>query len=332
MIQNIVDRAKKMAIKDFLTTGAEGHPGRAPAGRVRRRVQGERGPAQHDQPRRLGPHLRQEGRADRLHPHAHHRQGRHRARPLDRQRRQHRPVPLTAPLAAQPYDARPGLVEPGPSRREPAGRRPERAGSGGPGAARRARAASARHPSRNTAEHDRGDHHEREGRAGSGGHAQQHPAGHRARPRPVCRRGRPAARGAATPAPRPSRAPCPARNGHAVSRTPTTAPLSAWLRRPIAANSSDQRGVDDERRHGRPDARRWRARARGATSCRRSCRPRAQVVRHTGPPVRHERPVRGPRAGAAARPSPSSRPRRPPRAGARPGRPRPPRSRTRGSG
>jgi proteasome-associated ATPase len=46
---------------------------------MRRRVQGERGPAQHHQPRRLGEDLGQEGRADRLHPHAHHRQAGHRA-------------------------------------------------------------------------------------------------------------------------------------------------------------------------------------------------------------------------------------------------------------
>ena len=34
MIQNIVDRAKKMAIKDFLHRRRQGHPGRAPAGRA----------------------------------------------------------------------------------------------------------------------------------------------------------------------------------------------------------------------------------------------------------------------------------------------------------
>ena len=79
MIQNIVDRAKKMAIKDFLDHDQRGPAGLTPAAGVRGRVQGERGPAQHDQPRRLGPDLRQEGRADRLHPHPHHRQGRHRA-------------------------------------------------------------------------------------------------------------------------------------------------------------------------------------------------------------------------------------------------------------
>ena len=95
MIQNIVDRAKKMAIKDFLDHEPARAPRLAPAAGVRRRVQGERGPAQHHQPRRLGADLRQEGRADRLHPHAHHRQAGHRAGPLHRHRRQHRPVPLT---------------------------------------------------------------------------------------------------------------------------------------------------------------------------------------------------------------------------------------------
>ena len=69
-------------------------PAHAPG--VRRRVQGERGPAQHHQPRRLGADLGQEGRADRVHPHAHHRQAGHRARPLDRHGLQHRPVPLSA--------------------------------------------------------------------------------------------------------------------------------------------------------------------------------------------------------------------------------------------
>ncbi len=95
MIQNIVDRAKKMAIKDLLDHGQRGLRVVAPSAGVRGRVQGERGPAEHDQPRRLGEDLGQEGRADRVHPHAHHRQAGHRARPPDRQRLQHRPVPLT---------------------------------------------------------------------------------------------------------------------------------------------------------------------------------------------------------------------------------------------
>ena len=105
MIQNIVDRAKKMAIKDFLDQRAARPARLAPAPGLRRRVQGERGPPQHHQPRRLGPDLRQEGRADRVHPHAHHRQAGHRAGPLDRHRLQHRSVPLDRrrePLTA-PY-------------------------------------------------------------------------------------------------------------------------------------------------------------------------------------------------------------------------------------
>ncbi|CAA9340607.1 MAG: Bacterial proteasome-activating AAA-ATPase (PAN), partial [uncultured Nocardioidaceae bacterium] len=66
----------------------------APHDGVHRRVQGERGPPQHHQPRRLGPHLRQEGRAHRLHPHARHQLQGLGDRPLHRHRRQHRPVPL----------------------------------------------------------------------------------------------------------------------------------------------------------------------------------------------------------------------------------------------
>ena len=95
MIQNIVDRAKKMAIKDFLAAGPKGLRLQHLLDRLRGRVPGERGPAQHDQPRRLGPHLRQEGRADRLHPHARLRQGR-RVRPGDRHDLQHRPIPVVA--------------------------------------------------------------------------------------------------------------------------------------------------------------------------------------------------------------------------------------------
>ena len=107
MIQNIVDRAKKMAIKDLLEHDQNGLRVAAPAPGLRRRVQGERGPAQHHQPRRLGADLRQEGRADRLHPHAHHRQAGHRAGPVDRHGRQHRPVPVTlTPVADDELERR----------------------------------------------------------------------------------------------------------------------------------------------------------------------------------------------------------------------------------
>ena len=95
MIENIVRRAKKLAIKRLIAGGAKGirtddlldvdPPG----------VQGARGPAQHDQPRRLGEDLGQEGRAHRLRPHARQPRAtrrRHR-RPLHRAGG-HRPVPV----------------------------------------------------------------------------------------------------------------------------------------------------------------------------------------------------------------------------------------------
>ena len=76
MIENVVRRAKKLAIKRVIGGGPRGvsHPGPArldPPG-----VQRARGPAEHDQPRRLGEDLGQEGRADRVHPHPGQRDGR----------------------------------------------------------------------------------------------------------------------------------------------------------------------------------------------------------------------------------------------------------------
>ena len=71
------------------------YPHRRPHRVDRAGVQGARGPAQHDQPRRLGEDLGQEGRAHRLRPHAH-QEGRRRVdhrRPGHRARG-HRPVPL----------------------------------------------------------------------------------------------------------------------------------------------------------------------------------------------------------------------------------------------
>ena len=54
MIENIVRRAKKDAIKRFLSTGEKGIKGEDLQRGDPRRVQGERGPAQHHEPRRLG--------------------------------------------------------------------------------------------------------------------------------------------------------------------------------------------------------------------------------------------------------------------------------------
>ena len=70
MIENIVRRAKKEAIKRFLSTGEKGIKSEDLLRRDPRRVQGERGPAEHHEPGRLGADLGQEGRADRLRPHA----------------------------------------------------------------------------------------------------------------------------------------------------------------------------------------------------------------------------------------------------------------------
>ena len=84
MIENIVRRAKKLAIKRAIAERGPGHPHRGPARVDPPGVQGERGPAQHHQPRRLGEDLGQEGRADRLHPHPDQRPGGDQRRPVHR--------------------------------------------------------------------------------------------------------------------------------------------------------------------------------------------------------------------------------------------------------
>src|ERR1051325_3336311 len=61
MIESVVRRGEKPAPKSDIPTSEKGHQGRRPAERGPRGVQGERGPAQHDQPRRLGEDRRQEG-------------------------------------------------------------------------------------------------------------------------------------------------------------------------------------------------------------------------------------------------------------------------------
>ena len=94
MIQNIVDRAKKMAIKDFLDHDQRGIRVQHLLTACVDEFKENEDLPEHDQPRRLGADLRQEGRAHRLHPHPHPGQAGHRGRPLHRHRRQHRPVPL----------------------------------------------------------------------------------------------------------------------------------------------------------------------------------------------------------------------------------------------
>ena len=95
MIQNIVDRAKKSAIKARIETRHQRAAGGAAARRDHRRVRRERGPAEHHEPRRLGADLRQEGRADRVHPHAGVRQA-VRGIAGHRHRVEHGPVPVAS--------------------------------------------------------------------------------------------------------------------------------------------------------------------------------------------------------------------------------------------
>jgi len=63
MIESVVRRAKKLALKRLIGGRREGDQRRRPAQCRARRVQGERGSAEYDQPRRLGEDRRQEGRA-----------------------------------------------------------------------------------------------------------------------------------------------------------------------------------------------------------------------------------------------------------------------------
>ena len=190
MIQNIVDRAKKMAIKDFLTTG--------PAGiRVEHLLTScvDEFKENEDLPNTTNPDdwARISGKkGERI---VYIRtlitgKERHRAGPLDRQRRQHRPVPLTARATRRSRTTHGPGASPG---RRAWGRRPgpslvaRRRPGAGPDAVRRwpATAGEGREGSpaeQEPAEHDRCDHHEGEGRTGAGGHPQQHPGGHRAHP------------------------------------------------------------------------------------------------------------------------------------------------------
>ena len=80
MIENIVRRAKKLAVKREIAGKRPRAARRGPHRVDPPGVPRERGPAQHDEPRRLGAHLGQEGRADRLHPHAHQPRGGRRSR------------------------------------------------------------------------------------------------------------------------------------------------------------------------------------------------------------------------------------------------------------
>ena len=80
MIENIVRRAKKLAIKRVIAGGARGVSTARPARLDQAGVQRARRPAQHDEPRRLGQDQRQEGRTNRLHSHPRQGPGRGRSR------------------------------------------------------------------------------------------------------------------------------------------------------------------------------------------------------------------------------------------------------------
>ena len=94
MIENIVRRAKKLSIKRQIEGGEQGHLHPGPARLDPPGVPRARGPAEHDQPRRLGEDLGQEGRAHRVRAHAAVRGRRGHGRSPDRACH-HRSVPVS---------------------------------------------------------------------------------------------------------------------------------------------------------------------------------------------------------------------------------------------
>ena len=70
MIENIVRRAKKDAIKRFLSTGEKGIKTEDLLTAIRDEFKENEDLPEHDEPRRLGADLGQEGRADRVRAHA----------------------------------------------------------------------------------------------------------------------------------------------------------------------------------------------------------------------------------------------------------------------
>ncbi len=93
MIENIVRRAKKDAIKRFLSTGEKGIKTEDLLTAIRDEFKENEDLPEHHEPRRLGAHLGQEGRAHRVRPHA---ARRRRRRPAGRAR-ERRPVPVRWP-------------------------------------------------------------------------------------------------------------------------------------------------------------------------------------------------------------------------------------------
>ncbi len=93
MIENIVRRAKKDAIKRFLSMGEKGIKTEDLLTAIRDEFKENEDLPEHHEPRRLGAHLGQEGRADRVRPHA----ARPRRRRPPGRARERRPVPVRWP-------------------------------------------------------------------------------------------------------------------------------------------------------------------------------------------------------------------------------------------
>ena len=101
MIENIVRRAKKLAIKRVIAGESGGIRTADLLESIRQEYKENEDLPEHHQPRRLGPDLGQEGRAHRLRPHAAQRGPRGARRPVDRAGG-HRPVPLDVRVAPWP--------------------------------------------------------------------------------------------------------------------------------------------------------------------------------------------------------------------------------------
>ena len=83
MIENIVERAKKKAVKRLIEDQERGIRLDDLHRRGPRGVQGERGSPEHHESRRLGAHLGPQGRADHQRPHADHRDQPQRERSIE---------------------------------------------------------------------------------------------------------------------------------------------------------------------------------------------------------------------------------------------------------
>ena len=109
MIENVVRRAKKLAIKREIADEVGGIRTDDLLESIRQEYKENEDLPEHDQPRRLGADLGQEGRADRLRPHPIDRGPRDQGRPLDRAGRD-RPVPLSRSMPEPGWPLGQGLA------------------------------------------------------------------------------------------------------------------------------------------------------------------------------------------------------------------------------